>query len=94
MWSTNFSQKSSIYNNLVATAGTAVCNYSDLNGWLRHGPGDQCVFMNGHVHHYMRIASSNTQSCGISYFIFDDMTSLAGSAVAQDVNPQILLDIC
>jgi len=93
-WSTNFSQKSSIYNNLVAMAGTVVCNYSDLNGWLRRGPGDQCVFMNGRVHHYMRIASSTAQNCGISYFIFDDIASLAGSADAQDVNPQILLDIC
>ena len=71
-----------------------VCNYSDLNGWLRRGPGDQCVFMNGCVHHYMRIASSTAQNCGISYFIFDDIASLAGSADAQDVNPQILLDIC
>ena len=93
-WSTNFSQKSSIYNNLVAMAGTVVCNYSDLNGWLRCGPGDQCVFMNGRVHHYMRIASSTAQNCGISYFIFDDIASLAGSADAQDINPQILLDIC
>ena len=47
--STNFSQKSSIYNNLVAMADTVVCIYSDLNGWLRRGPGDQCVFMDGGV---------------------------------------------
>jgi hypothetical protein len=87
-WSTNFSQKSSIYNNLVAMAGTVVCNYSDLNGWLRRGPGDQCVFMNGRVHHYMRIASSTAQNCGVSYFIFDDIASLAGSADAQNVNPK------
>ena len=40
-------------------AGTVVCNYSDLNRWLRRGPGDQCVFMNGRVHHYMKIASSD-----------------------------------
>ncbi len=40
---TDISRKSSIYNNLVAMAGTAVCNYSELNGWLRCGPGDQCV---------------------------------------------------
>jgi hypothetical protein len=43
---TDISWKSSIYNNLVAMAGTAVCNYSELNGWLRRGPGDQCVFIN------------------------------------------------
>ncbi len=27
--------------------GTAVCNYSELNGWLQRGPGNQCVFING-----------------------------------------------
>jgi hypothetical protein len=74
---TDISRKSSIYNNLVAMAGTAVCNYSKLNGWLRRGPGDQCVFLNGRVHHYMKIASSTSQNCGISYFVFDDIASLA-----------------
>jgi len=75
-------------------AGTAVCNYSELNGWLWRGPGDQFVFINGRVHHYMKIASSTSQNCGISYFVFDDIASLAGSADAQDVDPQILYDIC
>jgi hypothetical protein len=37
---TDISRKLSIYNNLVAMAATAVCNYSETNGWLRHGPGD------------------------------------------------------
>ena len=91
---TDISRKSSIYNNLVAMAGTAVCNYSGLNGWLRRGPGDQCVFINGRVHHYMKIASSTSQNCSISYFVFDDIASLAGSADARDVDPQILSDIC
>jgi len=31
---TDISRKLSIYNILVAMAGTAVCNYSELNGWL------------------------------------------------------------
>ena len=31
---------------------------------------------------------------GISYFIFDDIASLAGSAERQNVDPTILLDIC
>jgi hypothetical protein len=75
-------------------AATAVCNYSEMNGWLWHGPGDQCVFINGRVHHYMKIASSTLKNCGISYFVFDDIASLAGSADARDVDPQILLDIC
>jgi hypothetical protein len=42
----------------------------------------------------MRIASSTSQNCGISYFIFDDIASLAGSADAQNVDPLILSDIC
>jgi len=45
--------------------------------------------MNGRVHHYMRIASSTSQNCGISYFIFDDIASLAGSADARNVDPDI-----
>jgi hypothetical protein len=91
---TDIFQKSSIYNNLVVMAATAVCNYSELNGWLQRGPGNQCVFINGCVHHYMKIALTTLQNCGISYFVFDDIASLAGSADARDVNPQILLDIC
>ena len=64
-----FSQKSSTYNNLVAMAATAVCNYSDTNGFTRRGHGPQSVFMNGRVHHYMRIASttSHTVVYHISY---------------------------
>jgi hypothetical protein len=42
----------------------------------------------------MRIASSTSQNCGISYFIFDDIASLAGSADAQNVDPDILKEIC
>jgi hypothetical protein len=62
-----FSQKSSTYNNLVAMAATAVCNYTNTNGFTRRGHGPQSVFMNGRVHHYMRIASTTSQNCGISY---------------------------
>ncbi len=42
----------------------------------------------------MRIAPSTTQNCGISYFIFDDIASPAGSAERQNVDPTILSDIC
>ncbi len=52
------------------------------------------MFMNGRVHHYMRIASITSQNCGISYFIFDDIGALAGSAERQNVDPTILSDIC
>jgi hypothetical protein len=68
-----FLQKSSTHNNLVAMAATVVCNYNDTNGFSRHGHGPQSVFMNGRVHHYMRIASTALQNCSISYFIFDDI---------------------
>jgi hypothetical protein len=41
----------------------------------------------------MRIASRTSQNCGISYFIFDDIASLAGSADTQNVHPVILSNI-
>jgi hypothetical protein len=75
-------------------AATVVCNYNNTNGYTRRGYGPQSVFMNGCVHHYMRIASSTIQNCGISYFMFDDIASLAGSAERQNVDPTILSDIC
>jgi hypothetical protein len=34
------------------------------------------------------------QNCDISYFIFDDIASLAGSADTQNVDPVILSNIC
>ncbi len=85
-----FLEKPSTYNNLVAMAATVVCNYNETAGFSRRDP----VFMNGRVHHYMKIASSTSQNCGISYFIFDDIASLAGSADAQNVDPEILKEIC
>jgi len=87
--SNQFSQRSSTYNNLVAMAATVVCNYTETAGISMRS-----VVMNGRVHHYTRIASSTSQNCGISYFIFDDIASLAGSADAQNVDPKILKEIC
>ncbi len=84
----------SAYNNLVAMVATMVCNYNQTHGFSRHGQGPQFVFMNGRVHHYMRIASSTSQNCGIFYFIFDDIASLAGSAATRNVDPVILSNIC
>jgi hypothetical protein len=49
--------------------------------------------MNGSVHHYRRIASSILQNWIISYLIFDDTASLAGSADTQNVDPVILSNI-
>ncbi len=56
-----FSQKSSTYNNLVAMAATAVCNYNNTIGFTQRRHGSQSVFMNSRVHHYMRIASTASQ---------------------------------
>jgi hypothetical protein len=67
-FSPEFSKKSSTYNNLVAKAATMVCNYDRTQGFSRRGQGPQSVFMSLRVHHYMRIASSTLQNCGISYF--------------------------
>ncbi len=89
-----FSQKSSTYNNLEAMAATAMCNYNNTNGFTQRGHGPQSVFMNGRVHHYMRIASTTSQNCGISYFVFNDIAALAGSAEQKNVEPTILSDIC
>jgi hypothetical protein len=89
-----FLQKSSIYNNLVAMAATTVCNYSNTSGFTQRGHGPQSVFMNGRVHHYMKTASTTSQNCGFSYFIFNDIASFAGSAERQNVDPTILSYIC
>ncbi len=50
--------------------------------------------MNGRVHHYMRMALNTSQNCGLSYFIFDDIASMAGSADRVNVDPEILTNIC
>jgi hypothetical protein len=89
-----FLKKSSTYNNLVAMAATMVCNYNQTHGFSWCGQSPQSVFMNGCIHHYMRIASSTLQNCRISYFIFDDIASLAGSADTQNLDPVILSNIC
>jgi hypothetical protein len=89
-----FLKKSSTYNNLVAMAATMVCNYNQTHGFPQRGQCPQSIFMNGCVHHYMRIASNTLQNCGISYFIFDDIASFAGSANTRNVDPVILSNIC
>ncbi len=92
--SPEFSKKSSTYNNLVTMAATMVCNYNQTHGFSRCGQGQKSIFMNGHVHHYMRISSSTLQNCGTSYFIFDDIASLAGSVDTQNIDPVVLSNIC
>jgi hypothetical protein len=92
--SPEFLKKSSTHNNLVAMAANKVCNYNQTHGFSWQGQGPQSVFMNGRVHHCMKIASSTLQNCGISSFIFDDIASLAGSADTRNIDPVILSNIC
>jgi hypothetical protein len=82
--SPEFSKEASTYNNLVAMAATVLCNYNQIHVFSWRGQGPQSVFMNSCVHYYMRIASSTFQNCGISYFIFEDIASLA--LLAQELN--------
>ncbi len=70
-------------------AATMVCNYNQTHGFSRRRQGPQSILMKGCVYHYMRIASSTLQNYSISYFIFDDIASLAGSADTQNVDPVI-----
>ena len=50
-------------------------------------------FFNGRVHHFIRAATSTDLSMGITYFIFDQIASLATSANARNVNAEILENI-
>ena len=88
-----FSANSSTYNNLLAMGATKVCNYESTPGFTNRGPGNACVFLNGRVHHYLRAATSTDLSMGITYFIFDQIASLAISANARNVNAEILEQI-
>jgi hypothetical protein len=59
-------------------AATKVCNYCVDPGFTNRGPGIHCVTLSGQVHHFFtRVSSSNLQSCGLSYFVFDSSASHA-----------------
>ncbi len=45
------------------------------------------------IHHYMKYANSIDQSCGLAWFIFDDISSLPATASPYDVNPAVLQQI-
>ena len=57
------------------------------------GPGNACVTLNGRVHHFIRMATSADLSMGITFFIYDQVASLATSADARNVHPDILTNI-
>jgi hypothetical protein len=69
------------YNNLFAMAPTKVCNYCDNSGFTNRGSGHHCVMLSGRVHHFFtRVSSSNRQSCGSSYSVFDSSALHAHSS--------------
>ena len=52
---------------------TKVCNYTGHGGFTNGGPGAHYVTLSERVHHFfIKVSSSNPQSCGLSYFIFDN----------------------
>jgi hypothetical protein len=75
----DFSLNSSTYNNLLAMGDTKVCNYNETPGWTQRGPGSACITLNGCIHHYMKNANSTDPSCGLTCFIFHDISSLAAT---------------
>ncbi len=73
-----FCQDCTKYNNLFAMAATKVSNYCDNSGFTNQCPGHHCATLSGRVHHFFtRVSTSNPQSCGLSYFVFDSLASCA-----------------
>jgi hypothetical protein len=86
-----FDQQSTKYNNLLAMAATKVCNYTGHGGFTNRGPGKHCVILSGGVHHFfIKVSSSSPQSCGLSYFIFDNSAACLSSLEAGIVNEEVL----
>jgi hypothetical protein len=89
-----FCQDSTKYNNLLAMAATKVCNYCDNPGVTNRGQGVHCVTLSGQVHHFFtRVSSSNQQSCGLSYFVFDSSASCACSSKSGNITKKVLNDV-
>jgi hypothetical protein len=82
------------HDNLFAIAATKVCNYCDNSGFTNQSPGHHCVTLSGRVHHFLtRVSSSNPQSCGLSYFVFDSLVSCACLSESGNVDEELLNDI-
>ncbi len=75
-------------------AATNVCNYCDNSGFTNRGPGHHCLTLSGRVHHFFTmVSSSNLQSCGLSYFVFDSSASRACLSESGNVDEELLNDI-
>ncbi len=89
-----FCQDCTKYNTLFAMAATKVCNYCDNSGFTNQGPGHHCLVLSGQVHHFFtRVSSSNPQSCGLSYFVFDSLASRAYLSESVNVDKELLNDL-
>ena len=89
-----FCQDCTKYNNLFAMAATKVCSYCVNSGFTNQGPGHHSVMLSGRVHHFFtRVSSSNPQSCGLSYFVFDSSASCACLSKSGNVDEELLNDI-
>ncbi len=50
--------------------------------------------LSGRVHHFFTgVSSSNLQSCGLSYFVFDSLASRACLSKPGNVDAELLSDI-
>lgn len=86
--SQNFSRDSSSYNNLVAMVATKIDNYLTTPGWTQRGHGAS-VTLSGCVLKMFLPADSTDQTGGLSYFVYDQESTLATSPLATNVCPNI-----
>ena len=89
----DFSSHSSSYNNLVALISTKVDNDLSTSGWTNRGPGPACVFLNGRLIKMILPATSTDQTGGLSFFVYDQLSALATSPQATNVNSELLSSI-
>ncbi len=70
-----------------------MCNYNEAPCCTQRDPGSAYVKLNGRIHHYMKNVNSTDPSCGLAWFIFDNVSSLAATASARNVNPAVFQQI-
>jgi hypothetical protein len=91
LYSQEFDQQSTKYNNLLTMSATKVCNYTGHGRFTNQGLGYHCVTLSGRVHRFfLKVSSSNPQSCGLSYFIFENSAARLWSSEAGNVNENVL----
>ena len=80
-------------NNILAFAATGVEN--DIGGGFMHDMlGPHAIKLNGRTYHILREASNSTDpSCGLSYFVFDSVSTVSVAAQKRNVNEEIVTQI-